>query len=328
MRKSTLKTLMVSVLVLVFTLLPAMAFAAPVGAAINIYVDGSRINVGAYIGADGGVKLNSSWDLIRIFPILTNLQLLPSNNWNLSLENCIAFFGYTASLNGNNLYISTNGSNSSTPYIRQQANVYVNGAFITSQAYVSSKGEICIDDNNLLYKIFPAETRNTYFTTAREETTLKSWADRYGYKYIVSGNNAYLTNNNVLNNNNNIYISNNVTNNNNNNNYGKYVVTINGIPHYINEEPIVVPPGRSMLSLATTASLFDCQYKYDKSNNKILFQFENGEYFIFTIGRNVFTFNGRSYTADVSPLIQNGTVLVPISVIAKTLGYSITISNN
>lgn len=275
----------------------------------KIYVDDKLVkNVDAYVDKDGNIRVYTVEELYKVLPELEEeVFVLPSREGYVVVDYLEFMEGYSFSLRENKLYIYTDEDviNISDIVEEKPCKVYVNGLYIaTADVYISQSEGIYVVGFNDIYKMFPKETKNMYLPFTDETTYLKDWADRFGYKITNVREKVFL----------------------NNNGRTPVEVRMEGTRiDFPDQQPIIVPPGRTMIPVASVAKVTGCEVTWDGEHNRVIVTKDNNK-LILWIGNESYWFNGHYYKMDVKPYILNGRTMVPIRFISEVFGYRISTS--
>ena len=313
---------------LMVSLFATTANAASYGESSKVYVDDSRVtNLSAYVDKNGDIRVLDDGGIHRIFPDETeDISILPTSD-GILVKEWVEYFSYTYTQDGNKMYIYTDERHFSIPSIEETppilvlfpddnkgqhydspAEVFVNGMRINNVGAYLSDGEAYIDNYQVLYTLFPKETIDTYFPTAREATTLKSWADRYGYTYNQNGVRVY------LNNNGNIPVE----------------VQLNGTTvSFADQQPVILPPGRTMVPIRTISELVGCSVEWDGAHNRVIIQKGNTKLILWINNTSYWIKSssypdGKYFKMDVVPQVINGRTMVPLRLISEAYGFNVS----
>lgn len=275
----------------------------------KIYVDDELVKgVEAYVDADGDIRV---YTVDELYKVLTELEeevfVLPSSEGYVVVDYLEFMDGYNYSQRGNKLYIYTDEEVIDISDIVEEKNckVYVNGLYIaTDDVYISQSEGIYLVGFNDIYKLFPNETKNMYLPFTDDTTYLKDWANKFGYKLTNVREKVFL----------------------NNNGRTPVEVRMEGTRiDFPDQQPIIVPPGRTMIPVKSVAQVTGCDVTWDGEHNRVIITKGNNK-LILWIGNEKYWFNGYYYKMDVKPYILNGRTMVPIRFISEVFGYRISTS--
>lgn len=308
-------------IVMMLSLLCTTAFAADIHLNVGpatVYVDNVKVSgITAYMDGEDHVRVETQSDMFKIFSTETNgVFLSPSDS--LIVTDWADYFGYGWSQSESSLYIYKNGSTPTFPNQpgipsmpgtdgKTPAEVFVNGLRINDTGVHVYGGEFFVSSSAAIRAIFPKETAGVYFPAVMETSTLKSWATKYKYTMVSTGNRVYL----------------------NNNGKAALELSLNG-EHvsFEDQQPIVVDPGRTMVPLRTIAEQLGFTVEYVSQNNGVKMTKGTTEMWLWPTssssqGSNQYYLNGKYYTMDVKPFILNGRTMVPIRFVGEVFGYTV-----
>lgn len=320
MKKTRFMACLMAIMMLV-SLLTTTAHASSnihiVASDATIYVNDSVVqNINAYLDGYGEVRVETANDLFKIFPndgaTFANDPSLSSQT-GIIVTQWVVTLGYGCSQSENQLYIYTNKTPSieiptlptepSTPTVPESppAEVFVNGLRIDNADVHVYGGEFFVNNTNALRTIFPKETAGSSLPTTLETTSLRTWANKYKYTLVSSGDRVYL------------------------NNDGKkpVEVTLNGTPvEFPDQQPIVVDPGRTMIPIRAVSELINSTVEWDAQNKRVRIA-KGNSIMILWVDVQSYWLNNVYHKMDVSPYILNGRTMVPIRFITETFGYTV-----
>lgn len=325
---------------------------------VTVYVNDVKVTgITAYIGNDNCVYVDSEQDLAKVFPAEIESCLVIPSAMGYPLKLVADSLDYLYFQTGNLVYLSKySDGNNGRPGISfdvtgdgyeyedeivfdiselfsdsseddthelsiltldeddaisqisdEDVEVFVNGMRVdATSAFLASNGIAYIDDNSDLHRLFPNETKNSFFSTDKEANTIKSWAERFGYTCLQNANRVYL------------------------NNDGKSpieVVMDDSHVDFVDQQPVIVPPGRTMVPIRTIAEMLNCNVTWDGEHNRVVIQSDKMA-MVLWIDNQIFWVNGTYYKMDVAPYILNDRIMVPLRFISEAFGYTVTFDSS
>lgn len=288
-----------------------------------VYIDDKEVKkIDAYVDNEGDFYVSTLKELYRIFPDLEGESLVIASD-KYSITDCLEkYTSYSYHMYDNKLYIFTKDEISidlgdildkfeedkkADKYNdkRETATVFVNGLRISTKSAFVSDGEAYVEDFDDVYKLFK-ETKYTYLPFENEVTCLKDWAERYNYAYVVKDTYVYLNNDGNL----------------------PVQITLNReTVEFDDQQPVIVPPGRTMVPISSIAGLIGADVTWDPQNNRVIIK-DDSNVLLLWINSNRYWLNGNYHKMDVKPYILNGRTMVPIAFVGEAFGLNIRFKNN
>lgn len=278
---------------------------------VEVFVNNVKVKNVTVFAYNGEACIINNNDLYTLFPteaegwfFTQEPEVTPLSYWAES-------FDYTYSFNGSQVYLNKKGSTPtpvvpSTPSTSTTAEVFVNGMRINEVGVYVSGGEAYTKNYNDFFKLFPKETKNSSFPTVVEAVSVKTYAGLYGYTYRCNGNRVYL----------------------NNDGNSPVEVQLNGqTVKFIDQQPIVIRPGRTMVPVRTISELVGCSVEYDGAHKRVIIKKSNTT-LILWINNVRYWLNGSYHEMDVVPQIINGRTMVPLRFISEAFGYTVEYDNS
>lgn len=280
---------------------------------LEVFVNKVRVTGVTVFKHNGEACIIYTNDLYTIFPEAANSfftqepEVTPLSYWAES-------FGYTYSFNGTQVYLSKKGTTTPTvpstkptsPVTSPAAEVFVNGMRVKDVGVYISEGKAYTNYYTDLLKLFPKETKNVSFPTVIETISIKAYADSYGYTCRYHNNRVYL----------------------NNDGNTPVEVQLDGkTVTFVDQQPMVVRPGRTMVPVRTISELVGCSVEYDGEHNRVIIKKDNTK-LILWINNVKYWLNGAYHEMDVVPQIINGRTMVPLRFISEAFGYTVEYDNS
>lgn len=283
---------------------------------LEVFVNKVRVTGVTVFKHNGEACIIYTNDLYTIFPEAANSfftqepEVTPLSYWAES-------FSYTYSFNGSQVYLSKTGSTPTVPTtpsvkptvpsVSTTAEVFVNGVRIKDTGvYFFSDGEAYTNNYSDLKKLFVKETKNSSFPTVVEAISIKKYAGLYGYTYRCNSNRVYL----------------------NNDGNTPVEVQLDGkTVTFVDQQPMVVRPGRTMVPVRTISELVGCSVEYDGEHNRVIIKKDNTK-LILWINNVKYWLNGVYHEMDVVPQIINGRTMVPLRFISEAFDYTVEYDNS
>jgi len=302
-------------MIMVFGLLTTTAAAADIhldAGDATVYVDDVRIyGISAYIDGTGNIRVETESDMLKIFSRRSEIYMVTSDS--LIVTDWANYFGYGWSQSDNNLYIYTSSSTGpsypsdpglppdpTNPNNKTQAEVFVNGLRVSNAGVHVYGGEFFIDTSASLRTIFPKET-NSSLPQITEATSLRTYANKYKYTMVSTGERVFLYNNGN----------------------GPLEVTINGTRVAFPDQQPYVVNGRTMVPIRTLAETLGFTVEWVSSNNGIKLTKGSTVMWVW-VGSTTYYINNVKYTMDVKPFVTNsGRTMVPIRFIGEAFGNNV-----
>lgn len=283
----------------------------------TIYVNDVMVqNISAYLDGYGDIRVESVSDLCKVFPNDQGRFNSLASQTGIVVHHWVTNLGYSCSQDGNILYIYTSNTPTieipSTPNMptipevptepeTPSAEVFVNGLRVDNSGVHAYGGEFFINTYTALRTIFPKETANNYFPATMETSSLRTWANKFKYTMVSSGDRVYL------------------------NNDGKkpVEVSLNGTNVvFPDQQPVVVDPGRTMIPIRVVSELINSTVEWDAQHKRVKIVKGNSTMLLW-VGSQSYWLDGNYHNMDVSPYILNGRTMVPIRFITETFGYDV-----
>ena len=313
MKKTRIGTILIVMVLVMVTMITTMTASAIslVEEKARIYVDGESVRVDAYADSDGDIRVYEVEDLYKILPELEeDVYVLPNNDGYIVI-NYLKYVDYGYKQSGKYLYIYTDEHYSDGEVIdisdlieEKPCDIYVNGLYVaTNNVYVNARGSVFIVGFEDVCKIFSKETANMYLPfNSTQQTYLSDWCNRFGYKITRIREHVFI----------------------NNNGQTPVEIRVNGNRViFPDQQPIIVPPGRTMIPIASVAEVTGCTVTWDGQHNRVIIQKGNNK-LILWINDETYWFNGYYYEMDVKPYILNNRTMVPIAFISQVFQQTLT----
>lgn len=277
----------------------------------RIYVDGERVKVDAFIDSNEDIRVYEVEELYKILPKLEKeVYVLPNNDGYVVID-YLEYVDYGYMQDGERLYIYTDEHYSEGEVIdigdlteEKPCELYVNGLYVkTDNAYVNAHGEVFLVGFEDVFKIFSKETANMYLPfNSTQETYLLDWCNRFDYKMTRIRDHVFI----------------------NNNGQTPVEIRVNGCRvEFPDQQPVIVPPGRTMIPIASVAEVTGCSVTWDGQYQRVIIEKGNNK-LILWIGDETYWFNGYYYEMDVKPYILNNRTMVPIAFISQVFQQTLT----
>lgn len=313
MKKTKIGTMLIAMVLVMVTMVTTMTASAIslVEEEARIYVDGESVRVDAYVDSDGNIRVFDVEDLYKILPELEKDVYVLPNDEGYIVINYLKYVDYGYKQNGKWLYIYTNEHYSDGEVIdisdfieEKPCDIYVNGLHVTTnKVYVNAEGSVYIVGFEDIFKIFSKETANMYLPfNSTQQTYLSDWCNRFGYKIARIREHVFI----------------------NNDGQTPVEIRVNGNRViFPDQQPIIVPPGRTMIPIASVAEVTGCTVTWDGQHQRVVIQKGNNK-LILWIGDETYWFNGYYYEMDVKPYILNNRTMVPIAFISQVFQQTLT----
>ncbi len=290
----------------------------------RIYVDGERVrNIDAYVDEDGDIRVYDLEDLYEVLPELEDedIAVLPDDDGYV-LENFLDYLEYSYSITGNRLYINSEPISwdddddvidisdwddevidISDLVEEKPVQIYSNGMSVeTESVFLSQKGVYLVGFEDL-FKIFPTETASMYLPfNSTQETLLEDWCNRFGYTMSTMREHVFI----------------------NNDGNTPVELRINGIRvEFPDQQPVIVPPGRTMIPVAFVAEALGWDVTWDSQNQRVIIMKGNNT-MILWFGYDTYWINGTYHEMDVKVYTERDRTMVPIAFIAEAFNQKLS----
>lgn len=291
----------------------------------RIYVDGERVrNVDAYVDEDGDIRVYDLEDLYEVLPELEDedIAVLPDDDGYV-LENFLDYLEYSYSITGNRLYINSEPISwdddddvidisdwddevidISDLIEEKQIQLYINGMAVeTNDVYLSQEKGVYIVGFEDVFKIFPEETKNMYLPfNSTQETLLEDWCNRFGYTMNRMREHVFI----------------------NNDGNTPVELRVDGIRvEFPDQQPVIVPPGRTMIPVAMVAETLGWSVDWDAQNQRVIIMKGNNT-MILWFGYDTYWINGTYHEMDVKVYTERDRTMVPIAFIAEAFNQKLS----
>ena len=309
MKKSKILMVFLAMMVLVSVMMPAASAIHIVEEEARIYVDDERFYVDAYVDSDGDIRVYDVEDLYEILPGLEEEVFVLPNDDGYVVTDYIEYVDYDYSIkNENRLYIYTDNYDEEVIDIsdlieEKPVKVYVNGlAIATNDVYLSHEKGVYFVGFEDVFKVFPDKTANMYLPfNSTEETLMKDWCDRFGYTMNRIREHVYL----------------------NNDGNTPVELRVNGVHvNFPDQQPTIVPPGRTMIPVAFVAEALGWTVDWDAQNQRVIIM-KGGNTMILWFGSDKYWFNNYYYQMDVKVYTERDRTMVPIAFIAQAFNQKL-----
>lgn len=276
----------------------------------TIYLDGQKQNVDAYVDEDGDICVYDVEELYRVLPDLEKeVFVLPGNDGYIVkeyIENFLDEYSYKES--EDKLYIFTEDDEIiEIPVIEEKPiKLFKNGLYVeVARTFLSnenSSGYVYFVGFEDVMSIFREETANMYLPfRSEEETLLSDWCQRFGYKMYRIQECVFI------------------------NNDGNIPVLIRKDGNRIefpDQQPVIVNPGRTMIPVRSVAEATGASVSWDGDRNMVVVE-KNNHRLLLWLGYQDYYLDGHYGKSDVKPYGLNGRTMVPIRLIAETMGFKV-----
>ena len=153
-----------------------------------------------------------------------------------------------------------------------------------------------------VFKVFPDKTANMYLPfNSTEETLMKDWCNRFGYTMHRIREHVYL----------------------NNDGNTPVELRVNGVHvNFPDQQPTIVPPGRTMIPVAFVAEALGWTVDWDAQNQRVIIM-KGGNTMILWFGSDKYWFNNYYYQMDVKVYTERDRTMVPIAFIAQAFNQKL-----
>lgn len=313
MKKNKIWTMFLTMVLVATTMMPMVTTASAIHIVeeeARVYVDDDRIKVDAYVDSDGEIRVYDREELYEILPELEeDVYVLPSDEGYVVVD-YLTYVDYGYEQDGNRLYIYTDESYSDDDVIdigdlieEKPAKVYVNGLYVaTSDVYVSGQGKVYIVGFEDVFKIFPEKTANMYLPfNSTQETLLEDWCNRFGYTINRMKEHVFI----------------------NNDGQTPVEVRVDGVRvEFPDQQPTIVPPGRTMIPVASVAEALGWDVTWDAENQRVIIM-KDGSTMILWFGYDTYWLNSKYYQMDVKVYTERDRTMVPIAFIAQAFNQKL-----
>ena len=257
----------------------------------TLYVNDKMVKgVSAYLDEDGNIRLENGYSALKkLFPDETEGENFPSVVRNLLLESYANEYGYVLTLEGTNVYLTKEHSES-------PVKIYVNDMRINVDAEFDTDGTVVINPKDI-YTIFP-EASVSLESGDNYSTSLKKWADHFKYQYIQKGIRVYLVKD-----------------------WQKPLeIHCQGeIIDFPDQQPFVAN-NRTFIPVRMVAEVLGCEVEWKGTTVEIT---GGGKTIVLYVNSTVYTVNGVEYSMDTPTTIVKDRTVVPIRFVAEAMGYNV-----
>lgn len=281
-----------------------------------VYVDDKEVKkIDAYVDDEGDIYVSTVKEIYQILPELEDeVYIISSKEYSVTYY-LSKYTSYSYYIYDNELYIYTEEA----PVIdlgnifdsteveddddveKETATVYVNGLLVSTKSAFITDGEAFVNKTDDIYKIFPKETKKLNLSSKDKVRSLKDWAKKYSYTYILDENKVYLNNDGNL----------------------PVKILLDGKEiSFPDQQAVIVSPGRTMVPVSSIAELIGAKVTWNAKYQRVTIEGDSNK-LVLWIGSKTFNFNGKSYKMDVAPYAVNGRTMLPIAFVGQAFKLNV-----